>query len=141
MSLDLVEVLIPIPLMEKFSYLPPKNNSNLLKQGSRVLVPFGKRTLVGVVWGFSEKDKSQKRKYKHIKEVLDEVPLLDSNSINLAEWSSRYYHYPLGEIISYFFRPSLRKGEEARFRHAKHLELTSRGEFLDMKSLENAPAQ
>ena len=32
MSLDLVEVLIPIPLMEKFSYLPPKNNSNLLKK-------------------------------------------------------------------------------------------------------------
>ena len=56
MSLDLVEVLIPIPLMENFSYLPPKNNSNLLKQGSRVLVPFGKRTLVGVVWSFSERD-------------------------------------------------------------------------------------
>ena len=56
MSLDLVEVLIPIPLMEKFSYLPPKNNSKSLKQGSRVLVPFGKRTLVGVVWSFSERD-------------------------------------------------------------------------------------
>ena len=105
MSLDLVEVLIPIPLMEKFSYLPPKNNSNLLKQGSRVLVPFGKRTLVGVVWSFSDRDKSLKRKFKHIKEVLDEVPLLDTNSIHLAEWSSRYYHYPLGEIISYFFPP------------------------------------
>ena len=105
MSSDLVEVLIPIPLMEKFSYLPPKSNSNLLKQGSRVLVPFGRRTLVGVVWSFSERDKSSNRKYKQIKEILDEVPLLDSNSISLAEWSSRYYHYPLGEIISYFFLP------------------------------------
>ena len=141
MSLDLVEVLIPIPLMEKFSYLPPKNNSNLLKQGSRVLVPFGKRTLVGVVWSFSDRDKSLKRKYKHIKEVLDEVPLLDANSIHLAEWSSRYYHYPLGEIISYFFPPSLRKGKEAKFRESQYLELTSKGSFLDEEALSRAPIQ
>ena len=105
--------------------------SKLLKQGSRVLVPFGKRTLVGVVWSFSERDKSSNRKYKYIKEILDEVPLLDSNSINLAEWSSRYYHYPLGEIISYFFPPSLRKGKEARFRESKYLALTSKGSFLE----------
>ena len=141
MSLDLVEVLIPIPLMEKFSYLPPKNNSNLLKQGSRVLVPFGKRTLVGVVWSFSERDKSSNRKYKYIKEILDEVPLLDSNSISLAEWSSRYYHYPLGEIISYFFPPSLRKGKEAKFRETKYLELTSKGSFLEEETLTRAPSQ
>ena len=141
MSLDLVEVLIPIPLMEKFSYLPPKNNSNLLKQGSRVLVPFGKRTLVGVVWSFSDRDKSLKRKYKHIKEVLDEVPLLDTNSIHLAEWSSRYYHYPLGEIISYFFPPSLRKGKEAKFRESQYLELTSKGSFLEEEALSRAPIQ
>ena len=141
MSLDLVEVLIPIPLMEKFSYLPPKNNSNLLKQGSRVLVPFGKRTLVGVVWSFSDRDKSLKRKFKHIKEVLDEVPLLDTNSIHLAEWSSRYYHYPLGEIISYFFPPSLRKGKEAKFRESQYLELTSKGSFLDEEALSRAPIQ
>ena len=141
MSLDLVEVLIPIPLMEKFSYLPPKNNSKLLKQGSRVLVPFGKRTLVGVVWSFSERDKSSNRKYKYIKEILDEVPLLDSNSISLAEWSSRYYHYPLGEIISYFFPPSLRKGKEAKFRESKYLELTSKGSFLEEETLTRAPSQ
>ena len=91
MSSDLVEVLVPIPLMEKFSYLPPKNNTSLLKQGSRVLIPFGKRTLVGVVWSFSKKDSTDKRKYRHIVEVLDEAPLLDAHSINLAEWSSRYY--------------------------------------------------
>ena len=30
MDKDLVEVLIPIPLMEKFSYFPPKNRPNQL---------------------------------------------------------------------------------------------------------------
>ena len=116
MNSDLVEVLVPIPLMERFSYLPPKNKGFPLKKGSRVLVPFGKRQLVGVIWGFGKQEVSDKRKYKHITEVLDQSPLLDATSLSLAEWSSRYYHYPLGEIIQYFFPPSLRKGKEAKFR-------------------------
>ena len=141
MTSELIDVLVPIPVLEKFSYLPVKGSRVLPKPGSRVLIPFGRRALVGVVWKISKLDKSDKRKYKHIKEILDDSPLLDTHALKLAEWSSRYYHYPLGEIISYFFPPSLRKGEEAKFRQAKYLELTSRGEFLDMKSLENAPAQ
>ena len=141
MSSDLVEVLVPVPLMEKFSYLPPKNNTSPLKQGARVLIPFGRRTLVGVIWGLTKKDSRDKRKYKHIKEVLDEKPLLDASSINLAEWSSRYYHYPLGEIISYFFPPSIRKGKEAKFRESKYLELTSKGSFLQAEDLVRAPSQ
>ena len=141
MSEDLVEVLVPIPLMEKFSYLPPKNNTSSLKQGSRVLIPFGRRTLVGVIWGFIKKDPLDKRKYKYIKDVLDESPLLDANSISLAEWSSRYYHYPLGEIITYFFPPSIRKGKDAKFRESKYLELTSKGSFLQATDLSRAPSQ
>ena len=141
MASELIDVLVPIPVLEKFSYLPAKGSRGLPKPVSRVLIPFGRRTLVGIVWKISKLDKSDKRKYKHIKEILDDSPLLDTHALKLAEWSSRYYHYPLGEIISYFFPPSLRKGEEAKFRQAKYLELTSRGEFLDMKSLENAPAQ
>ena len=140
MSEDLVEVLVPIPLMEKFSYLPPKSNRPL-KQGARVLIPFGRRTLVGVVWGFIQKESSDNRKYKHIQNVLDESPLLDANSIGLAEWSSRYYHYPLGEIISYFFPPSIRKGKEAKFKESKYLELTSKGSFLQSEDLTRAPSQ
>ena len=140
MSSDLVEVLVPIPLMGKFSYLPPKSNTPL-KQGARVLIPFGRRTLVGVVWGFIQKESSDNRKYKHIQNVLDESPLLDANSIGLAEWSSRYYHYPLGEIISYFFPPSIRKGKEAKFKESKYLELTSKGSFLQSEDLTRAPSQ
>ena len=141
MNPDLIEVLVPVPLMGRFSYLPPKNNDFPLKKGSRVLVPFGKRQLVGVIWGLTEKEESDKRKYKRITEVLDQSPLLDDTSINLAEWSSRYYHYPLGEIIQYFFPPSLRKGKEAKFRESKYLELTSKGSFISLDDLARAPSQ
>ena len=141
MNSELIEVLVPVPLMGKFSYLAPKNNTSPLKVGSRVIIPFGKRTLVGVIWGFNKKDSLDKRKYRHIKEVLDETPLLNAYSMNLAEWSSRYYHYPLGEIISYFFPPSIRKGKEAKFKESKYIELTSKGSFLPEEELSRAPSQ
>ena len=60
MNLDLIEVLVPVPLMGRFSYLPPKKTDFPLKKGSRVLVPFGKRQLVGVIWGLTEKEESDK---------------------------------------------------------------------------------
>ena len=141
MAEELVDVLVPIPLLEKFSYLPPKNSKYPIKQGSRVLIPFGNRTLVGVIWGKRLQGSADKRKYKRIKEVLDAIPLLSSNAMNLAEWSSRYYHYPLGEIITYFFPPSLRKGNEASFRQSKYIEITSKGEFINEDLLSNAPVQ
>ena len=107
MSSNLIEVLVPIPLLEKFSYLLPKDlHSNPPKPGSRVIVPFGKRTLVGVVWKIDTEKGNKERKYKYIKEILDLEPLLDKESLELADWASRYYHHPLGEVISYFFPPS-----------------------------------
>ena len=51
MSLQQVEVLVPIPILEKFSYLlPSRFKDNPPRPGSRVIVPFGNRNLVGVVW-------------------------------------------------------------------------------------------
>tara|TARA_Y100000768_G_scaffold131605_1_gene97869 strand:+ start:716 stop:2944 length:2229 start_codon:yes stop_codon:yes gene_type:complete len=141
MRSQLIEVLVPIPLMEKFSYLAPKDVQAPIKPGSRVLVPFGRRTVVGVIWNFTKKESSDPRKYKHIIKVLDDKPLLDSHSMDLAEWASRYYHYPLGEIISYFFPPSIRKGKDASFKESQFLELTSKGTFLKEVDLARAPGQ
>ena len=142
MTDNLIEVLVPIPLLEKFSYLLPKKlYSNPPKPGSRVIVPFGNRTLVGVVWNTDAKQLKKPKKYKYIKEVLDVEPLLDKESLELADWASRYYHYPLGEVISYFFPPSLRKGKEAKFLETKFFELTSKGEFFDRAELSRAPSQ
>ena len=81
------------------------------------------------------------RKLKNIKEVLDQNPFLDKESLELAEWASRYYHYPLGDIISYFFPPPIKKGKEAKFLEVKFLELTSKGDFLNIGDLSQAPNQ
>ena len=142
MSDNLIEVLVPIPLLEKFSYLLPKHiKASLPLPGSRVLVPFGRRTLVGVVWKTNSPPNLKIKKYKYIKEIIDDEPLLSKDLLDLADWASRYYHHPLGEVISYFFPPSLRKGKEAKFLETSFWDLTNKGEFFRMEDLSRAPNQ
>ena len=142
MSDNLIEVLVPIPLLEKFSYLLPKHiKSSLPLPGSRVLVPFGRRTLVGIVWKTNSSPNLKIKKYKYIKEVIDNEPLLTKDLLDLADWASRYYHHPLGEVISYFFPPSLRKGKDAKFLETSFWDLTNKGEFFQMEDLSRAPNQ
>ena len=142
MSDNLIEVLVPIPLLEKFSYLLPKHiKSSLPLPGSRVLVPFGRRTLVGIVWKKNSSPNLKIKKYKYIKEVIDNEPLLTKDLLDLADWASRYYHHPLGEVISYFFPPSLRKGKDAKFLETSFWDLTNKGEFFQMEDLSRAPNQ
>ena len=142
MSVQQVEVLVPIPILEKFSYLlPPQFKDSPPKPGSRVVVPFGNRNLVGVVWSVKKNITAKSRKLKYIKEVLDRRPLLNAESLDLADWASRYYHYPLGDVISYFFPPPIRKGKEAKFAEVKFLQLTSKGDFLNIDDLSKAPNQ
>ena len=142
MSDNLIEVLVPIPLLEKFSYLLPKHiKSSLPLPGSRVLVPFGRRTLVGIVWKTNSSPNLKIKKYKYIKEVIDNEPLLTKDLLDLADWASRYYHHPLGEVISYFFPPSLRKGKDAKFLETSFWDLTNKGEFFRLEDLSRAPNQ
>ena len=142
MSIEQVEVLVPIPILEKFSYLlPAQFKDNPPRPGTRVIVPFGNRNLVGVVWDVKKNITAKGRKLKNIKEILDHKPLLDKESLELADWASRYYHYPLGDVISYFFPPPIRKGKEAKFVEVKFLELTSKGDFLNIDDLSKAPNQ
>jgi len=142
MNLELVEVLVPVPLLEKFSYLLPKHlQANPPQKGARVLVPFGRRTLVGVVWKTNTNTNSKPRKYKYIKEIIDNETLLSEELLNLADWAARYYHYPLGEVVSHFFTPSLRKGKEAKFLETAFWDLTNKGEFVQLEDFSRAPSQ
>ncbi|SVB96985.1 uncharacterized protein METZ01_LOCUS249839, partial [marine metagenome] len=99
MTKELVEVLVPIPLQGKFSYkIPSRLKKEDLQPGVRVEVPFGKRTLIGIVWG-KDLNSDKTIGYKNVIKVLDKTPLISKELLGLADWSSRYYHHPLGEVI------------------------------------------
>jgi primosomal protein N' (replication factor Y) len=103
-----LQVAVPVPLRQVFDYL----HSEPVEPGVRVLVPFGRRTLVGmVVRGTPARSsiKLKKIKLKKIKQVLDLDPVMSGTVMDLVMWSAGYYHYPVGEVIHAALPGKLRK--------------------------------
>ena len=139
---DLIEIILPIPIPGYFSYSVPKNiERSKIKIGCRVKVPFGSRIIVGIVYKLSGNYLNKNIVYKEIKTLIDDNPILDANTFALAEWASKYYHHPIGEVISYFMTPSLRRGEKASFASIDNFRITTKGEFASLESLKNSPKQ
>lgn len=116
-------------------------NEKLLQPGIRVRVPFGTQTRTGYLLGISSTTETAISKLKQVDALLDERPLISGEDIALLQWASRYYHYPLGEVISAAFPVLLRKGEKARLPLLKRLLLTEKGAQAHQIDLSRAPRQ
>lgn len=105
----ILRVAVPTPVRRYFDYLAPTNsNSEIGPQvGARVLVPFGTRTLQGVIVEIT--DHSEIKELKAALEILDVTPLFTPQLIELFIWASNYYHYPLGMIFAAVIPAWLRK--------------------------------
>ena len=108
-SKKLLEVAVPAPLRKTFQYLPNEGCPDI-KPGCRVLVPFGRQTLVGVFLGYSNQPSISKSKLRTILEVIDEAPVLHESILQLCLWASDYYHHPIGDVVSSALPVLLRKG-------------------------------
>lgn len=118
----LVQVALPVPLYRVFDYSvpadisPPKHpplQNALPEIGSRVEVPFGRQTLIGIVVAhISQVDSSVPiNKLKSINKWLDAEPILDDSMLKLAHWLARYYHYPLGDVLAVMLPSLVRQGK------------------------------
>jgi len=75
-----------------------------VQPGSRVLVPFRKKYLVGVVVELAETPPPE-TKIREIAKVLDLVPTLTPKLIELAHWIAGYYLAPIGEVFRAMLPP------------------------------------
>jgi primosomal protein N' (replication factor Y) len=118
------EVALPVPLRSAFTYAVPPTLHGECLVGRRLLVPFGRRAMVGL--GIAEFDSppSADRIGSHIKEIaglMDSIPALTTNLLALGQWISRYYAAPIGEAFHAMLPP------EIELRHQREYELTESG--------------
>jgi primosomal protein N' (replication factor Y) len=104
MTLPYCNVAVPVPLRTTFTYAVPESLQGTVQPGSRVLVPFRKKTMVGVVVELAE-SASQGTKIREITRVLDFVPALTPKLIELAHWIAGYYLAPIGEVFRAMLPP------------------------------------
>ncbi len=124
-------VLNPAPRL--FEYLPPAGtNAALLKPGTRVHVPFGRREAVGVIIGQRPQATWPEEKLRPVIAVLDERPILNANMLRLTKWASTYYHHPLGEVIKTALPAVLRRTKAVRVQTEHIYKLTEAGKEAEI---------
>ncbi len=109
----LIRVVLPVPLRREFDYLC---SQPLPEAGCRVRVPFGNRTLVGLVLSHPQTTELDPARIKPVTAVIDNTPVLNEADRKLLAWATQYYLHPPGEVYFQALPTLLRKGEEAGYR-------------------------
>jgi primosomal protein N' (replication factor Y) len=104
MSSPFCNVALPVPLRTTFTYAVPDALRDSLQPGSRVLVPFRKKSLVGVVVEFAENAPAD-TKIREVTRTLDFLPALTPKLLELAQWIAGYYLAPIGEVFRAMLPP------------------------------------
>lgn len=91
-----------------YDYLVPAALREELGAGQRVVIPFGRRRVFGVVVELGEE--SAVSGLRELERIRDPEPLLLPQQISLAQWISAHYLCPLPEVIRAMVPPALRGG-------------------------------
>lgn len=91
------DVSLPVPLDQPFTYSLPSAIAGRVQPGCRVLVPFGPRSMTGMVLAVHGNPPVQSA--RDILRLVDEAPVLDAALLDLGRWIAAYYCAPLGEVL------------------------------------------
>jgi primosomal protein N' (replication factor Y) (superfamily II helicase) len=97
-------VALAVPLRTTFTYAVPATLRDAVQPGTRVLVPFRKKFMVGVVVDLPAYP-PEKTKIREISQVLDVIPALTPSLIELGHWIAAYYLAPVGEVFRAMLPP------------------------------------
>ncbi|MCL6000333.1 primosomal protein N' [Neisseria meningitidis] len=75
------------------------SHSEPLPQGTRVLVPFRNKTVVGMVWETDIAPDMDTARILSVRTAFSDEPLLPESWRDLLAFTSRYYHYPTGQAV------------------------------------------
>jgi primosomal protein N' (replication factor Y) len=126
--MPVLSVAVSLPFQAPFSY--SLRDGVDVPHGARVLVPFGKRRVIGVSLGTTEA--KPEGELKEILEVVDEAPLVTQPLLDLAAWVAEYYLTAPGECYRMIFPPDGVRASRAVARLNVPAESTPDDELVQM---------
>ena len=107
MNIFYYDIAIGLPIRSCFTYKSVAH----IKKGTRVVVPFGKKVVIGIVVSKISQHSSF-HKSVAIKEIIsttEESVCFDKSIFKTILWAADYYHHPIGEVFFSFMPTLLRK--------------------------------
>ena len=118
-------MILPVPLDGCFTYAVTGACRDEVKEGKRVLVPFGKnKTYVGIVARLHDQP-PQGYEVKSVMQVLDSSPILLPAQLKQWQWISDYYMSPIGEVYKAALPAGLKAEEGYKPRTETYIRLTA----------------
>ena len=131
--MPIVRIALDVPLPTLFDY--SLDDGALTMQGQRVIVPFGRKQMVGVVMECAADSELNAERIKPVVRVLDEIPPLPAELLALLRFCSDYYHHPLGMTVLSALPARLRSSQPVTFKEALQYALSASGRALDLDEL------
>lgn len=112
----IVDVILPFPIREYFSYILPYSMRPII--GGRVLVPFHSKDTIGVIVAIHQKKNINNLNFKLVKCIIDNQPVLNDSLLNILIWLSKYYYYPIGSML-FSILPNILKSKDINEKNKK----------------------
>ncbi|MBI3044145.1 MAG: primosomal protein N' [Betaproteobacteria bacterium] len=95
--MPIIRVALDVPVDTLFDYRAPDATASDI--GRRVLVPFGRKTAIGVLLEISNAAAVPAERLKEALRVLRDLPPLASDDLQLIRFAADYYRHPLGMAV------------------------------------------
>lgn len=109
-----VDVLLPLAVVNYFTYRVPENLVAEIEVGRRVIVPFGKHKMYSAVIRSIRHSYSGDIEIKEIQSVLDDHPVINERQFALWDWMSSYYMCTRGEVMNAALPATLKLQSETK---------------------------
>ena len=110
---SLYDIILPLAIADVYTYrvvdareasygtaAPNGDGTAQALIGCRVLVPLGKKSIIGIIYRQHEGELPASVKVRDVLQIVDEAPIITAEQIKLWEWLSSYYMCTLGEVMA-----------------------------------------
>jgi len=134
--MPILRIALDVPLSTLFDYTVAEGIA--VSVGQRVIVPFGRRQLAGVVMECVATTDVPPERIKPVTQVLHDSAPLSAGLLDLLRFCSDYYRYPIGQTVLSALPVRLRSDKPVISKAVLSYRLSASGAALD---LENFPKQ
>ena len=93
-----VDVIVPLPIANTFTYSLPESLEEQVETGCRVVVPFGVKKYYTAIVVKIHYSAPENYETKDISEVLDKTPVMLDRQLAFWKWVAEYYLCTLGDV-------------------------------------------
>lgn len=112
-----IDVVLPVPIPQFFTYRLPREMAPLVKVGARVVVEFGKSRVLTALVVRLHNTPPEKYPAKYIGELLDTEPVVTHDQLWLFQWVAEYYMCTTGEVLNVALPSGLKISSQSKIQY------------------------